>query len=652
MKKTLFCVLLVSLLVFLPICRIQAKEVVADGDVERIAGEAVAWIDRVELPDSLRTLYDTLVEGADGDGVDDILIEDAYLNDPEYRIVVAEESLEMDGRSLGEIRDEIYERYEPFLYAVFSAFDRDCPEVFWLDGQWSVGSSARSEGTRCTVEIVVGVSGLRSDAYANERAIRDAIAKRDAAVLGVTRSFDATTTNYEKIVAFNEFLTKHNEYNTLANLENAPSDSYESISALTGRVGVHGPICEGYAKAFKVLCDAEKIPCVLVDGVAVNSREEAESHMWNYVYLQGAWYAVDVTWNDPSGGNAGAVSGAESERWLLLGADTQVAGKSFLQSHPVRNLAYPEQVSFPNGPTLSRTAWQSALTVALSLPERDYVYDGTEKKPHATVKYGHTVLREGTDYTVEYVNCIDAGEATVRITGKGTYVGEIVEHYLIVPKPITPTAEMGEKIYDGTTDLKIELTLDSNALAERDRDAVRLTIESVEVQGSKVAQAVPLTVQASLVGEGSENYLLILPEDLSVEILPREIRVLADAKTVKAGEQEVHLTYTVDPETPLVEGEMLSGTLALGEQREDGSYPILQGSLTDENNPNYRITFVGADVTREVVSSGALSDPVDLDRSMQELSGLLDHSLWIVASIGIGALILIVVIAIIIKKKK
>lgn len=651
-QRFLASMLLVATLLCSLVCKAGAKEIAADGAVERVAGEAVDWIDRVELPISLRVLYDTLVEGADGDGENDILIEDTYLNDPDYKILVATETVEVGDRSLGEIRDEIFARYEPFLYAVFSAFDRDCPEVFWLNGKWSVGSNAQRQGSRCTVEIVVGIHGMRSDAYANARAIREAIVLREAAIARVMRTFDVRTTNYEKIVAFNDFLTKQNEYNTMENPENAPSESYESISALIGRSGMEGPICEGYAKAFKVLCDAAQISCVLVDGVAVNSVGSAQSHMWNYVYLQGAWYAVDVTWNDPMGGRAGALSGVESEKWLLLGADSQVGGRSFLQSHPVRNLVYPDQVSFPNGPSLSRTAWQSTMTVALDLPSEGYIYNGTEQKPTVIVKDGHTVLREGRDYTVEYVNCINAGEATVCIKGKGSYAGEIVEGYTIAPKPIVPRVEISKKIYDGDRKVQIVLTLDEEALAWKDRAEVRVAEVSAQTESADAAKAVPLTIQASLTGAESENYRLVLPLELSVDILPREIRILADQKELSMSDTEVDLTYTVDESTPLVEGDRLQGALSLGEKRKDGSYPIVQGSLTDENNPNYRITFVGADVTREGVSSETLSDQVDFEGSMSELSDFPENRLWIVASIGIGALIFVVAIAIILKKKK
>ena len=58
-------------------------------------------------------------------------------------------------------------------------------------------------------------------------------------------------------------------------------------------------VCEGYAEAFKYLLDALDIPCVIVSGTATNSQGETENHAWNYVQLNGIWYAVDCTWDDP-----------------------------------------------------------------------------------------------------------------------------------------------------------------------------------------------------------------------------------------------------------------------------------------------------------------------------------------------------------------
>lgn len=113
-------------------------------------------------------------------------------------------------------------------------------------------------------------------------------------------------------------------------------------------------MCEGYARAMKVLCDKAGIPCVLVSGTAYNSSNSAgEAHMWNSIQLDDNWYAVDVTWNDPMGGNSGAVSDDEGEEWLLLGADTVVDGMKFAESHLAQNIVSANGGAFTNGPQLS-----------------------------------------------------------------------------------------------------------------------------------------------------------------------------------------------------------------------------------------------------------------------------------------------------------
>lgn len=88
----------------------------------------------------------------------------------------------------------------------------------------------------------------------------------------------------------------------------------------------------------------------------MEKRAESLRKDWQ---LHGAWYAVDVTWNDPSVANGGsaAVSSYESENYLLVGADTIISGRTFLASHPVNNQASSAGVHFTNGPQLNSTAY-------------------------------------------------------------------------------------------------------------------------------------------------------------------------------------------------------------------------------------------------------------------------------------------------------
>lgn len=53
----------------------------------------------------------------------------------------------------------------------------------------------------------------------------------------------------------------------------------------------------------------------------------------------------------------------------------------------------------------------------------DQKYTGKALTPKPTVKNGNTTLKEGTDYTLTYKNNVNAGTATITITGKNSYTG-------------------------------------------------------------------------------------------------------------------------------------------------------------------------------------------------------------------------------------
>lgn len=59
-------------------------------------------------------------------------------------------------------------------------------------------------------------------------------------------------------------------------------------------------ICEGYAKAFLLLCNRAGIESTVVTGTALSDSGERVSHMWNMVMVDGAWYHIDLTWDDPT----------------------------------------------------------------------------------------------------------------------------------------------------------------------------------------------------------------------------------------------------------------------------------------------------------------------------------------------------------------
>ena len=87
-------------------------------------------------------------------------------------------------------------------------------------------------------------------------------------------------------------------------------------------------VCDGYTKAFKYILDDLGISCVEVCGIAENSTGVTESHAWNDILIDGKWYAIDVTWDDPIivGGN-GTLTDDLRYNYFLKGSN------SFYPSH-------------------------------------------------------------------------------------------------------------------------------------------------------------------------------------------------------------------------------------------------------------------------------------------------------------------------------
>ena len=67
--------------------------------------------------------------------------------------------------------------------------------------------------------------------------------------------------------------------------------------------------------------DYLEIPCTLVIGKGKNSENKTENHAWNYVQLDGNWYAIDCTWDDPVS-TSGWVSESSKVKYFLKGSNT------------------------------------------------------------------------------------------------------------------------------------------------------------------------------------------------------------------------------------------------------------------------------------------------------------------------------------------
>ena len=214
------------------------------------------------------------------------------------------------------------EKLNVAFQSAWNAYTYDNMDVFYIDVEkLTLTTTTTSIGNFAThrVELSNGdnSSYLKTNFYSNSK-LSSKIDLLEAIRKEIDRQLYGYS-NYEKIREVHNWLIDNIEYDL--NLES--EEPYSISGALTEGKAV----CEGYARSFKYIMDELNIPCVLVSGTGTNSNGETESHAWNYVQLDGKWYAIDVTWDDPVIIGNGYVSEDTKYKHFLKGSNT------FLASH-------------------------------------------------------------------------------------------------------------------------------------------------------------------------------------------------------------------------------------------------------------------------------------------------------------------------------
>lgn len=169
----------------------------------------------------------------------------------------------------------------------------DHPEIFYLDVTrlYMYTESTRTI-TGTTYRVSIGPDegdNYLSEGFYSESDVLLAESQIEAVLNNITSRLSGNI--YDRIRQVHDYLIDNTVYDS-----DTDSDMSHGIyGALVNNLAV----CDGYAKAFKYILDNIGISCVEVCGVAQNSNGETENHAWNDVLIDGVWYAVDVTWDDP-----------------------------------------------------------------------------------------------------------------------------------------------------------------------------------------------------------------------------------------------------------------------------------------------------------------------------------------------------------------
>ena len=117
----------------------------------------------------------------------------------------------------------------------------------------------------------------------------------ELAVRAITGQMEESWSDLEKLVFVNSYMTSRFEYDHT--LENSQAKDFFQDGKGT---------CNAYTHAVMTVMERLNIPCTTVLSHSFEMDGKTVAHIWNAVELDGNWYQLDVTWNDPYPDSPGA----------------------------------------------------------------------------------------------------------------------------------------------------------------------------------------------------------------------------------------------------------------------------------------------------------------------------------------------------------
>ena len=161
---------------------------------------------------------------------------------------------------------------------VFSALLSDNPDLFFVGRSCTLITSVF--GTNCSIEYCI-----EKDEYDKLKTELDGVC--DKVISSLTNPQDKWQTELE----IHDYIVDNCEYR-MTRGDYLCSSAY---GALVDKAAA----CEGYSRAAKLLLDKAGIESTVLSGVSTAADGTEGAHMWNAVKLDGEYYYLDCTWDDP-----------------------------------------------------------------------------------------------------------------------------------------------------------------------------------------------------------------------------------------------------------------------------------------------------------------------------------------------------------------
>ena len=202
-----------------------------------------------------------------------------------------------------------------YYQSAIEAYTYDNPEVFYLSPNkmfLNIETTTRGNAVSYRVYINSGnEANYLTDEFTSKEQVESAIAQIEQVKNQILQN--ATGDTYQDIKMVHDYLVDSISYDS--------SLSKPYIYNIYGALVEKLCVCEGYARSMKYLLDSLDIPCTIVIGKGTNSEGKTENHAWNYVEIEGKWYAIDATWDDPVIIGNGTLSQSSKYRYFLKGSN-------------------------------------------------------------------------------------------------------------------------------------------------------------------------------------------------------------------------------------------------------------------------------------------------------------------------------------------
>lgn len=152
----------------------------------------------------------------------------------------------------------------------------------------------------------------------------------------------SSNSDYENELAIHDYLVENINY------VDHGDNSFNAYQALIKGEAV----CSGYTECFKTLLDMLGINNYTISGVAGE-----QSHIWNVVELDGEWYQVDVTWDDPVNSTTDYIQ----HFYFNITAEDMAIDHSWDESNYNQNVATGTKYSYANAEGIKNVTTQTEL---------------------------------------------------------------------------------------------------------------------------------------------------------------------------------------------------------------------------------------------------------------------------------------------------